>query len=269
MRKFTNKIEKVVIKIGSSSITHDNGCVNIEKIDMLTKEIVNLKNKGIDVILVSSGAIAAGKNKLQIQNTINISEKQAIASVGQLTLMNTYLRSFAEYGYSIAQMLLTRMVETDAIMHENAINTFETLLKMNVIPIVNENDSISTFEINFGDNDTLSAVVSKLVNADLLILLSDIDGLYTDDPRVNNNATIIKEVNIINDKLREMGKGTYSKVGTGGMATKINAANICMESGIDVVIANSSDFKNIRKILGGEEIGTIFKGIVKRNGAIC
>lgn len=260
MRKFNKDIKKLVIKVGSSSITHENGGVNIERIEDLAKEIVNLENSGIKVILVSSGAIAAGSNRLQIQRPQDISGKQATAAVGQLSLMNTYLRAFAEYGYDIGQVLLTRMVETDAVMNENTINTLNQLLDMGVIPIVNENDTISTFEINFGDNDTLSAVVAKLAGADMLILLSDIDGLYTDDPRLNSDAKLLSEVRQIDDNLRSMGKDTYSKVGTGGMATKINAANLCMEEGIDVVIANSKDFKNIRRIMKGEEVGTIFKG---------
>ena len=151
------------------------------------------------------------------------------------------------------------MVETNEVMNFNAKNTINDLLEMGVVPIVNENDTISTYEIDFGDNDTLSSVVAKLVDADLLMLLSDIDGLYTDDPRINKNAKLIKEVNVIDEKLRSMGKDSYSNLGTGGMATKINAANLCMEKGIDTVIANSKDLKNIRRIVKGEEIGTIFK----------
>lgn len=254
------ELKKVVIKIGSSSITHKNGGVNIEKIEELAKEIVNLENKGIKVVLVSSGAIAAGANRLSLERPRDTVGKQAIASVGQLSLMNTYLRSFAEYGYMVGQVLLTKMVETDKVMNENTTNTLNALLDMGVIPIVNENDTISTFEINFGDNDTLSAVVAKLVGADMLILLSDIDGLYTDDPRKNPDAKLVKEVREIDDKLRSMGKDTETSVGTGGMATKINAASLCMEEGIDVVVANSNDLKNIRKIVKGDDIGTIFKG---------
>lgn len=254
------ELKKVVIKIGSSSITHKNGGVNIEKIEELAKEIVNLENKGIKVVLVSSGAIAAGANRLSLERPRDTVGKQAIASVGQLSLMNTYLRSFAEYGYMVGQVLLTKMVETDKVMNENTTNTLNALLDMGVIPIVNENDTISTFEINFGDNDTLSAVVAKLVGADMLILLSDIDGLYTDDPRKNPDAKLVKEVREIDDKLRSMGKDTETSVGTGGMATKINAASLCMEEGIDVVVANSDDLKNIRRIVKGEDIGTIFKG---------
>lgn len=260
MREFSNDLKKIVIKVGSSSVSHENGGVDIERIEELAKEIVNLENKGIKVILVSSGAIATGANRLDIKRPRNdISKKQATAAVGQVTLMNTFLKAFAEYGYSIGQILLTRMVETDKVMNFNAKNTINDLLEMGVIPIVNENDTISTYEIDFGDNDTLSSVVARLVDADLLMLLSDIDGLYTDDPRINKDAKLIKEVNVIDEKLRAMGKDSYSKLGTGGMATKINAANLCMEKKIDTVIANSKDLKNIRRIVKGEEIGTIFK----------
>lgn len=260
MREFSNELKKIVIKVGSSSVSHENGGVDIERIEDLAKEIVNLENKGIKVILVSSGAIATGANRLSIKRPRNdISKKQATAAVGQVTLMNTFLKAFAEYGYSIGQILLTRMVETNEVMNFNAKNTINDLLEMGVVPIVNENDTISTYEIDFGDNDTLSSVVAKLVDADLLMLLSDIDGLYTDDPRINKDAKLIKEVNVIDEKLRSMGKDSYSNLGTGGMATKINAANLCMEKGIDTVIANSKDLKNIRKIVKGEEIGTIFK----------
>lgn len=260
MREFSNELKKIVIKVGSSSVSHENGGVDIERIEELAKEIVNLENKGIKVILVSSGAIATGANRLDIKRPRNdISKKQATAAVGQVTLMNTFLKAFAEYGYAIGQILLTRMVETDKVMNFNAKNTINDLLEMGVIPIVNENDTISTYEIDFGDNDTLSSVVARLVDADLLMLLSDIDGLYTDDPRINKDAKLIKEVNVIDEKLRAMGKDSYSNLGTGGMATKINAANLCMEKKIDTVIANSKDLKNIRKIVKGEEIGTIFK----------
>ena len=260
MREFSNELRKIVIKVGSSSVSHENGGVDIERIEELAKEIVNLENKGIKVILVSSGAIATGANRLNVKRPRNdISKKQATAAVGQVTLMNTFLKAFAEYGYSIGQILLTRMVETNEVMNFNAKNTINALLEMGVIPIVNENDTISTYEIDFGDNDTLSSVVAKLVDADLLMLLSDIDGFYTDDPRINKDAKLIKEVNVIDEKLRSMGKDSYSNLGTGGMATKINAANLCMEKGIDTVIANSKDLKNIRRIVKGEEIGTIFK----------
>lgn len=260
IRSFSNELKTVVVKIGSSSITHDNGIINLQKIDELAWELSNLKNHGINVILVSSGAIAAGAKKLNLvsrpRDTVG---KQAASAVGQVALMNTYNRAFHEFGYEAAQILLTKQIETDLMMRENSKNTFEKLLEMNVIPVVNENDTISTFEIEFGDNDTLSAVVSRIVNADLLILLSDINGLYDDDPRENPDAKLICEVVEINEELEKMAKDSNSSVGTGGMATKINAARMCMEKGIDVVIANSEELKNIRKIVEGEEIGTIFK----------
>ncbi|MGO1579933.1 MAG: glutamate 5-kinase [Peptoniphilaceae bacterium] len=261
MRKFRKDLKKVVIKIGTSSITHENGIINIEKIDQLAWELSNLKNHGIDVILVSSGAIAAGAKRLNLasrpRDTIG---KQAAAAVGQVALMNTYNRAFNQFNYHASQILITKQIETDPIMRENATNTFSKLLSMDVIPIVNENDTISTFEIKFGDNDTLSAIVTRIVNADLLILLSDIDGLYDDDPNKNPNAKLIYEVDEITEELKSMAKDSESKLGTGGMATKLNAASLCMEKGIDVVISNSKDLRVIRKIIGGEEIGTIFKG---------
>lgn len=267
MREFSKEIKKIVIKVGSSSVSYPNGGIDIERIEDLAKEIVNLENKGIRVILVSSGAIATGAHRLGIKKPRGeVSIKQATAAVGQVSLMNIFLKAFAEYGYAIGQILLTRMVETDLVMNENAKNTINRLMDMGVIPIVNENDTISTYEINFGDNDTLSAVVAKLVDADLLLLLSDIDGLYTNDPRIDSKAKLISEVNAIDDRLKSMGKDTYSKLGTGGMATKINAANLCMEKGIDTVIANSKDLKNIRKIIRGEEVGTIFKRKIRGYG---
>ena len=260
MREFKRNIKKLVIKVGSSSITHEDGAANLEKIDDLCFELANLKNHGIDVVLVSSGAIAVGRKKLNLkERPKETSVKQAAAAVGQVSLINIYDRTLNHYGYSTAQILLTRQIETDRTMYENAVNTFDNLAHLPAIPIVNENDTISTFEIKFGDNDTLSAIIAKIVNADLLIMLSDIDGLYTDDPRLNKDAKLIKEVNVIDEKLRSMGKDSYSNLGTGGMATKINAANLCMEKGIDTVIANSKDLKNIRRIVKGEEIGTIFK----------
>lgn len=261
MRKFSGDLKTIIVKVGSSSITHENGTINLEIIDELAWQLSNLKNKGINIILVTSGVIAAGANKLNLDSRPRDTIwKQAAAAVGQVTLMNTYNRAFHEFGYEVAQLLLTKQIEIDSIMRENAKNTFDKLAEMNIIPVVNENDTISTFEIEFGDNDTLSAVVSRMVDADLLILISDIDGLYDDDPNKNKDAKLISEVRIIDEKLEKMAKGSSSEFGTGGMTTKIIAAKMCMEKGIDMIIANSDQIKNINKIVEGEEIGTIFKG---------
>ena len=252
MRKFSKEIKKVVIKVGSSSITHDNGKINLQKIDELCFEIANLKNQGYDVVLVSSGAIAAGRAKL------NLKERPKETSVGQVALTNIYDRSLVSYGYNSAQVLLTRTIEVDQEMRVNAENTFEKLLGMNVIPIINENDTISTYEIKFGDNDTLSAVIARMIKADLLIMLTDIEGLYTDDPRKNPDAKIIHEVADINE-VEGMAKETESNVGTGGMYTKIKAAKLAIEKDIEVVIGSGEKMKIIRDIVKGEEIGTYFK----------
>lgn len=259
MRKFSKEIKKVVIKVGSSSITHDNGKINLQKIDELCFEIANLKNQGYDVVLVSSGAIAAGRAKLNLkERPKETSDKQAAAAVGQVALTNIYDRSLVSYGYNSAQVLLTRTIEVDQEMRVNVENTFEKLLGMNVIPIINENDTISTYEIKFGDNDTLSAVIARMIKADLLIMLTDIEGLYTDDPRKNPDAKIIHEVADINE-VEGMAKETESNVGTGGMYTKIKAAKLAIEKDIEVVIGSGEKMKTIRYIVKGEEIGTYFK----------
>lgn len=265
MRKFTKDIKTVVIKVGSSSITHGDGSINLSKIDDLCFELANLKNNGINVILVSSGAIAAGRKKLKLtERPKDTATKQAAAAVGQVALINIYDRSLNHYGYSPAQILLTKHIEKDQNMNENTKNTLSTLAAMDVIPIVNENDTISTFEIKFGDNDTLSAIIAKLCKADLLIMLSDIDGLYTDDPRKNKDAKIISLVENIKD-VEDFAKETESNVGVGGMTTKINAAKMALEKGTEVVIANAKDFKIIRKIMEGDEVGTFFKRWSARN----
>ncbi|MDO5715429.1 MAG: glutamate 5-kinase [Tissierellia bacterium] len=263
MRKFSKDLKTIVIKVGSSSITHKNGIINLQKIDDLCYELANLKNHGYDVILVSSGSIAAGAKRLDLkERPRDTASKQAASSVGQVALMNTYNRTLNQYGYNAAQILLTKQIERDEAMRGNAKNTFKKLGLFNVIPIVNENDTISTYEIKYGDNDTLSAVVSRLVEADLLILLSDIDGLYTDDPRNNPNAELLSEVNDLS-KVEHMAKETDSNVGVGGMITKIRAARLCMEKNIDVIIANGEEMKILRNIIKGEDIGTIFKNKTK------
>ncbi|NLD18140.1 MAG: glutamate 5-kinase [Tissierellia bacterium] len=260
MRKFSNELKRIVIKVGSSSITHEGGEVNLERIWDLAWEISNLKNQGIDVVLVSSGAIAAGAKRMGFtERPKDISGKQAAASVGQVALMQTYSRAFSEFNYAVGQILVTKHIITDPVMNENARNTFNELIELNVVPIVNENDTISTYEIQFGDNDTLSALVSVAIEADLLILLSDVDGFYDRNPS-DPEAIMMKEICTIDDEVRSCAGGAGTSVGTGGMVTKLNAASICMEQGIDMVLANSKDLKVLRSIVKGEDVGTLFRG---------
>lgn len=255
--------KRIVIKIGSSSLTHpETGRLDLIKMEVLVREISDLLNKGIEVVLVSSGAIAVGRKAMGLDRRPDkTSEKQACAAVGQARLMMIYQKLFAEYNQTAAQVLMTRDTMINDQSRRNARNTFHELLKMGAIPIVNENDTISTYEIEFGDNDTLSSVVAALIDADLLILLSDIDGLYSDDPHVNPDARFIDLVEHLDEDLISMGKGsTGSSVGTGGMATKINAAQIATSAGADMIIANGEDFHILHRILDGRNIGTLFIG---------
>ncbi len=264
-REFISKKKRIVIKIGSSSLQHpQTGDLDYTKIDVLVREICNLKNQGRDVILVTSGAIAVGKkaiglSKLEAEEG-HLGVKQACAAVGQAKLMMIYQKIFAEYNQVAAQILMTKDTIVDDFNRKNAKNTFSELLKLGVIPIVNENDTVATYEIVIGDNDTLSAIVTGLTGADLLILLSDIDGLYTDDPRTNPDAKFIEEVEEVTEKYMQMGKkSTGSGVGTGGMNTKMTAAKIATHMGADMIIANSADIRIIHRIMDGRNIGTLFK----------
>jgi len=253
--------KRIVVKIGSSSLTHmETGNLNLDKMERLVRILTNLRNQGKDVILVTSGAIAVGRNALGLterpkERTI----KQACAAVGQARLMMVYQKLFAEYNQIAAQILMTKHTMLNDVSRTNAQNTFNELLKMGVIPIVNENDTVSTDEMDFGDNDTLSAIVTALVGGDLLILLSDIDGFYTDDPHVNKDATLISCVKEIDDELMKMAKSsTGCNLGTGGMASKISAAKIANASGADMVIVNGDDVQNINRVIDGKEVGTLF-----------
>lgn len=267
LRELLKDKKRIVIKIGSSSLQHkETGDMDYIRMEVLVRELCDLKNQGKDVILVSSGAIAAGRkavniNTLEIDSKENpIAVKQACAAIGQARLMMTYQKIFAEYNQVAAQILMTKNTIVDDLNRYNAHNTFSELLKLGVIPIVNENDTVATYEIEIGDNDTLSAIVASLVNADLLILLSDIDGLYTDDPRRNPDAKFIDTVEVLDEDLMRMGKSTTgSGVGTGGMNTKLTAAKIATAAGADMVIANSEDIRIIHRIMDGRQYGTIFK----------
>lgn len=263
-RELIKNKKRIVVKIGSSSLTHEaTGSLNLSKMEKLIRILTDLKNQGKDVILVSSGAIAVGRKTLGLkEKPVKTAAKQACAAVGQARLMMVYQKLFAEYNQVPAQILMTKYTMINDISRKNARNTFEELLNMGVIPIVNENDTVSTDELeygDFGDNDTLSAIVTALVNADMLILLSDIDGLYTDDPRKNQEAQFINYVDIIDEKLCAMGKDSSSTVGTGGMATKISAAKIATDSGADMIIANGEDIYIINEIMEGKNVGTFFK----------
>jgi len=251
---------RIVVKIGSSSLTHtETGKINFGKMEKFVRQIVDLKNSGKDVILVTSGAIALGVSALNLkQKPCKIEEKQAVAAVGQASLMTKYQKLFREYNQNVGQVLITKDLLEHDDRKKNAINTFNALLSMGVIPIVNENDTVATEEIEFGDNDNLSAIVAKLTSSDLLILLSDIDGLYESDPRENINAKLINIVHTIDEKIENMAGGTKTKVGTGGMQTKIQAAKYATENGIDMIIANSETDLIIDKIVNGKDVGTLF-----------
>lgn len=255
------KAKRVVVKVGTSTLTYENGKLNLERIERLARVLSGLKNQGREVILVSSGAIGVGMEKLGMAEKPQATrEKQAAAAVGQCELMNIYSRLFAEYGHKVAQILLTRDILDHNSREKNAVNTFNTLIDFGVIPIVNENDSISTDEIEFGDNDNLSAVVAVLTHADALILLTDIDGLYDSDPHQNGGAKLISVIMEINDDIYGMAGGSLGRLGTGGMQTKVRAAEIATENGIDMVIANGKSPDILYDIFDGTIKGTLFLG---------
>ena len=265
-----SKKKRIVVKIGSSSLTHsETGNLNFTKMEHLVRELCDMRNKGIDVCLVSSGAIAVGRKSIGLkERPKDISVKQACAAIGQARLMMTYEKMFSEYNQVMAQVLMTKNTMVMPVSRENAKNTFEELFQLGVIPIVNENDTVSTYEMQFGDNDTLSAIVASLVGADLLVLLSDIDGLYTDDPHKNPDAKLIEVVEQMEESIYSMAKGsTGSDVGTGGMATKLNAAHIATSSGADMVIANGEDVRILHQILEGDFKGTVF--VANKNETFC
>ena len=266
MEQYRSKLKdkkRIVVKIGSSSLQHpQTGELDYIKLEVLVRELCNLRNQGKDVVLVTSGAIAQGRRAMHLSDEDfsqnRIAMKQACAAIGQARLMMTYERIFAEYSQVTAQILLTKNTVVDNLNRYNAHNTFTQLLKMGVIPAVNENDTVATYELEL-DNDTLSAIVAALIGADLLILLSDIDGLYTDDPRKNPDAKFVDLVEELNDSHRNMAKNsTGSSVGTGGMNTKLTAARIATRAGADMLIANSRDVRIIHRLMDGQNLGTLF-----------
>lgn len=252
--------KRIVVKVGSSTLTHsETGDMNLEKMERLVRVLTDWSNAGKEVVLVSSGAIAVGRKTMNITTRPKEQDvKQACAAIGQSRLMMVYQRLFAEYNKIPAQVLITKDTMINDTMRHNARNTFSKLLEMGAIPIVNENDTVATDEIEFGDNDTLSAIVAALIQADLLIILSDQDGLFTDDPRKNPDARLVEEISYISDELESMAKGAGTDIGTGGMATKVSAARIANDAGADMVITNGADMNNLRRVLEGEKNGTLF-----------
>ena len=252
---------RIVIKIGTSTLAHPTGHLNIRLVEHLCKVVSDIKNAGHEVILVSSGAIGMGVGKLGLLcRPRDIPTKQAAAAVGQCELMYTYDKLFSEYNHTVAQLLITGADVENATRHENFSNTLSRLLELKALPIINENDTVATEEIVIGDNDTLAAIVAKSVRADRLILLSDIDGLYTADPHKDPEATLISHIFSITEDIRALGGGSASSQGTGGMATKLHAAQICMEAGCDMVITNGCRPDDLYDILEGKTVGTTFHG---------
>ena len=259
-RSFIKDKKRIVVKIGSSSLIHpETGGIDYVRLEKLVRILSDLKNRGKEVVLVSSGAIGVGRKSLGLkEKPETLALKQACAAVGQGQLMMIYQKLFLEYNHKAAQVLLTFDVITSDERRKNAKNTLNELIGLGIIPVVNENDTVATEEIEFGDNDTLSAIVATLINADLLIVLTDQDGLFTDDPTKNPDAKKISVVKKIDDSLVNMAKGSSTTFGTGGMSTKIAAARIATDTGTDMVICNSNDLTNISRVVNGKDGGTLF-----------
>ncbi len=261
MRSNFKEKKRIVFKVGTSTITHgETGGLDLVKLEKFVRILTDLHNQGKDIIVVSSGAIGVGRKSLGLgEKPETTALKQACAAIGQSRLMTVYQKLFSEYNQFTAQILMTKFTIVNDTSRHNARNTFEELLRLGAIPIVNENDTVATDEIDFGDNDTLSAIVAAIAGADLLVLLSDIDGFYTDDPNKNEKARFISYVESISDEMIEMAKGPSTTFGTGGMSAKIYAAGIANDGGTDMAIINGDDMNNIVRLIEGEEIGTVFK----------
>ena len=252
---------RLAVKVGTSTLTHPTGRINIRRVEALCKTLADIKNAGHELILISSGAIGMGVGKLNLASRpADMPTKQAMAAVGQCELMYVYDKLFSEYHHVVAQILLTGEDLRDEKRHANFINTANRLFELGAIPVVNENDTVATEEVAVGDNDTLGALVATGINADLLILLSDIDGLYTADPRKDPNARMIPRVEELTEEILAFGGGKGSALGTGGMATKLSAAGLCMENGTNMVITNGSAPEKLYDIVEGKAVGTLFVG---------
>ncbi len=259
IREEFKKSLRVVVKVGTSTLTYSNGQLNLDRMERLVRELADLHNRDIEVILVSSGAVGTGANSMGLKKIPKtLPEKQALAAIGQGRLLHMYEKFFAEYGKIVAQVLLTREDLDERIRYLNATNTLLAILNLKVIPIINENDTVVVEEIKIGDNDTLSTMVAGIVNADLLIILSDVDGLYDSDPRINKEARLQSQVYEITPEMEANAASRGTTFASGGMLTKLKAASICMAAGIPMVIANSAEQNVIRRIFEGEELGTVF-----------
>ncbi|MBR6502154.1 MAG: glutamate 5-kinase [Clostridia bacterium] len=252
---------RIVVKLGTSTLAHATGHLNIRRVEEICKVISDIKNAGDEVIMVSSGAIGMGVGKLSLKTKpTDIPTKQAAAAVGQCELMYTYDKLFSEYNHTVAQLLMTGADLKNKERHQNFSNTLNRLLELDVIPIINENDTVATEEIVIGDNDTLAAIVAESINADVLVLFSDIDGLYTADPHKDSNAKLIKRVEEIDSGIESLAGGKGTELGTGGMVTKITAAKICMACGCDMIITNGNNPTSLYDIVEGKDVGTRFVG---------
>lgn len=252
---------RIVVKLGTSTLAHATGHLNIRRVEEICKVISDIKNAGDEVIMVSSGAIGMGVGKLSLKSKpTDIPTKQAAAAVGQCELMYTYDKLFSEYNHTVAQLLMTGADLKNEERHQNFSNTLNRLLELGAIPIINENDTVATEEIIIGDNDTLAAIVAESVGADVLVLFSDIDGLYTADPHKCEDAKLISEVNVIDDSIMALAGGKGTALGTGGMVTKLEAAKICMACGCDMIITNGANPTSLYDIVDGKSVGTKFTG---------
>ncbi len=252
---------RIVVKLGTSTLAHQTGLLNVRRVEEICKVISDIKNAGDEVIMVSSGAIGMGVGKLSLgSRPDDIPTKQAAAAVGQCELMYTYDKLFSEYNHTVAQILITSEDLQNETRHQNFNNTLNRLLQLGALPILNENDTVTTEELGIGDNDTLAAIVAKSVNADILVLFSDIDGLYTADPHKCADASLITNVDKIDDDIIALAGGKGTALGTGGMITKLNAAKICMDCGCDMVITNGNNPASLYDIVEGNQVGTKFSG---------
>lgn len=257
MIRNASEANRIVVKVGTSTLAHKTGLMNIQRVEKLVKVLSDLKNAGREIILVSSGAIGIGAGKMGLkERPTDTPAKQACAAIGQCELMYCYDKYFSEYNHTVAQILLTRDIVDSPQRKKNVVNTFRNLLDMGVIPVVNENDTVAVEEIEFGDNDTLSAIVGSLTDADLLVILTDIDGVYEENPRLNPAAKMIPHIPAITEEVRALAGGNGTGLGTGGMVTKLSAAQIGLEAGFPTVIMNGSRPEALYDLMDGREVGT-------------